>query len=123
MLIWYELRHIKPSWSYTGGTIREKPLKGGRIFYTAQIVRRKFGYTVASLFDSRKKAERWLKKREAELDAEIERGQKPIIRAQKATNLSEAIDKYIDANRRPIGRTKEQVLRTIKDYDIASISC
>ena len=37
--------------------------------------------------------------------------------------LAEVIDRYIDESKRAIGRTKAQVLRTIKGYDIADMRC
>lgn len=105
------------------GTIRKKALKSGANSYTAQIVRRKFDYTESRTFDTRPKAERWMKKREKEIDLDIEQGQKPIPRSVRATTLAQAIDKYIEASRKEIGKTKEQVLRTIKEYDIAEMAC
>lgn len=104
-------------------TIRKKALKSGANSYTAQIVRRKFDYTESRTFDTRPKAERWMKKREKEIDLDIEQGQKPIPRSVRATTLAQAIDKYIDASRKEIGKTKEQVLRTIKEYDLADMEC
>jgi hypothetical protein len=37
--------------------------------------------------------------------------------------LSQVIDRYIEESEREIGRTKAQVLRTIKGYDIADMRC
>ena len=62
-----------------------------------------------------------MKKREKEID--IEQVQKPLPRSVRATTLAQAIDKYIEASRKEIGKTKEQVLRTIKEYDIAEMAC
>lgn len=41
----------------------------------------------------------------------------------KGRTLSTAIDRYITESVKEIGRTKAQVLRSIREYDIASMSC
>lgn len=73
----------------------------------------------AQTFDRKAAAQAWIAKRESDLATPegIERARIP-----KGT-LADAIDKYTATSRREIGRTKEQVLRSIKSYDIASMDC
>lgn len=89
------------------------------------IVPRKRGGKVvhreAQTFDRRQAANAWMARRETELS-------KPgaIERARQAGNdpkLRDVIDRYTDESEREIGRTKAQVLRTIKGYDIAELRC
>jgi integrase len=46
-----------------------------------------------------------------------------LNRAGKDPKLADVIDRYVDESLKKIGRTKAQVLRTIKDYHIAEIRC
>lgn len=100
------------------GTINARKRKDGTTGYTAQILRKKGGAIVwreAQTFDKKREAEAWIRWREAELD-------KPgaIEQLSKGdSTLADAIDKYVAA-KRTIGRTKEQVLRSIKTYPVAS---
>ncbi|MGG6897225.1 tyrosine-type recombinase/integrase [Rhizobium sp. BR 315] len=99
------------------GTINARKRKDGSIGYTAQILRKKDGAIIwreAKTFDKEREAKAWIRWREAELD-------KPGALEQLSKEdvpLADAIDKYVGA-KRTIGRTKEQVLRSIKTYPIA----
>lgn len=102
------------------GTIIQRKLKSGEISYSAQIVVKKGGETVhreAKAFKNRPAARAWLKKREDELSHPGRLGKRgdPL--------LSAVIDRYIDESNKAIGRTKEQVLRTIKTLPIAMTPC
>lgn len=102
------------------GTIVERERRNGTIAYKAQIIRKANGKVVWSerqTFDRRAAAAAWLARREEELDRPggMERVQDPPLRV--------VIDRYIDESERVIGRTKAQVLRTIKDMDIAALRC
>ena len=101
------------------GTIVPRPRKGGTTAYLAQIFLMRGGRKLreARTFDREKVARAWIDKREAELS-------KPgaLARAPKAT-LADAVDRYILESRRPLGKTKNQVLRTIKTHDIAALRC
>lgn len=102
------------------GTIVARQRKNGTTGYTAQVVRKKDGKVIwreAKTFDRRPAAKAWLARRETELSepGAMERPEDPT--------LSEAIDRYIAESQRKIGRTKEQVLRTIKTYDISDMRC
>ncbi|MDN2582371.1 tyrosine-type recombinase/integrase [Aquibium sp. ELW1220] len=103
------------------GTITARKRKDGSHGYTAQIVKKRGGRIVwreAKTFSKEREAKAWAAWREAELDkpGAIEALQKP------ETTLADAIDKYL-SERRTIGRTKEQVLRSIKGYPIAAQDC
>lgn len=102
------------------GTIIERKRKNGSIGYHAQVVVKKDGTTLreTKTFDRRPAATAWMKKREREL---AEGGPTTA----KATNptLAETIDRYIRESRRALGKTKAQVLRSIKTYDIAALPC
>lgn len=102
------------------GTIIERRRKNGTIGYTAQIVKKKGGKVIwneTGTFDRRQAANAWLARREAELavPGAMERPDDPSLR--------EAIDRYISESVKAIGRTKAQVLETIKRYPIAELRC
>jgi len=102
------------------GTIKERPRKKGGTAYLAQIVIKRKGkptYREAQTFDRRAEAVAYLKRREPELKAEggIERAK------AHGLTLADAIDKYVTESLKDIGRTKAQVLETIKKFDIADL--
>ncbi|HEX3114247.1 MAG TPA: tyrosine-type recombinase/integrase [Bradyrhizobium sp.] len=104
------------------GTIVARKRSDGSTGYTAQILRKKKGTIIlreAKTFDRRQAAVAWLKRRETELSEHgaIERANSPAV------SLSTAIDRYIDESRKVIGRTKAQVLKSIKEYDLANMDC
>jgi len=104
------------------GTILARKRKDGTTGYTAQVLRKQKGKIVhreAKTFDRKAAAEAWIKKRETEL---AEPGALERAKAPDAT-LADAIDRYILESRKAIGRTKAQVLRSIKGYDIADMDC
>lgn len=69
-------------------------------------------------------AEAWSKKREREIDDAIANGRPVTTRTVSNSTLGEAIDRYIKESRTAIGKTKAQVLATIrKEYDIAGLRC
>jgi integrase len=106
------------------GHIVARKRRDGSTGYTAQIVLKKDGkvaHREAKTFDRRVAANAWMARREDELA-------KPgaIERERQRDNdpkLSDVIDRFIAESKRPIGRTKTQVLRSIKDYDIAELRC
>ncbi|AKS45810.1 Phage integrase family protein [Octadecabacter temperatus] len=105
-------------------TFRERTLKSGKTSVTAQIVRRNPPYQESRTFDKPKPAKAWAKKREEEIDAEIRLGLTPKKRSDAGVTLGDAIDKYIKESLTAIGKTKAQVLRTIRtEYDIAGMPC
>lgn len=106
----------------TMGTILARKRKDGSTGYTAQVLKKQKGKIVhreAKTFDRRAAAAAWIKKRETEL---AEPGALERAKAPDAT-LADAIDRYILESRKAIGRTKAQVLRSIKGYDIADMDC
>lgn len=104
------------------GTIVARKRKDGSTGYTGQILIKRKGVIVhreAQTFDRRQAANAWIVKREEELS-------KPgaIERAKSDDpTLSDAIDRYIAESEKEIGKTKTQVLRTIKKHDIANQKC
>ncbi len=105
------------------GTITaRKKKKSGLIVYTAQIRITRKGKTVHSesqTFDRKKLAVAWMNKREGDL---FEPG--GLERAKHGNvTLADVIDQYIRENAAPMGRTKAQVLRTLKGFDIADLPC
>lgn len=107
-------------------TFRERPLKDGSTSYTAIITRQIDGkrYQETKTDAKRKLVAAWAKKREAEIDADIAAGRKVQKRGAKKVTLGDAIDKYIADSMTEIGKTKAQVLRTIRtEYDIADMPC
>ena len=102
------------------GTIIPRKRKDGTVGFTAQIVVKRSGAIVhreAQTFDRKQAARAWLSRRETEL------AQPGALERRPDPTLSEVIDRYISESRRRIGRTKAQVLRTIKTYDIAEMRC
>ena len=106
------------------GTIVERPRKDGSSAFLAQISIMRDGKIVfrqSKSFDRRPAAAAWIKKREVDL---AKPGGLTQARTGKASaTLADAIDKYISESRRQIGKTKAQVLRKIKEFDIASLRC
>jgi integrase len=106
------------------GTIVERKRKSGSTGYLAQIILKREGRVVhqeSQVFDRRQAARAWIDRREAEL-------RKPgaaLGHARRASDptLGEVIDRYTAESNRPFGRTKTQVLRTIKTHDIAAMRC
>lgn len=105
------------------GTITPRKRRDGSIGYTVQIRKKRNGkvvYTESETFERHAAAVAWERKREAELD-EPGALEKAIAPPADPT-LSEAIDAYLtDAQRG--GKTKRQVLRTIKTLEIAALQC
>jgi len=102
------------------GTIIERRRKNGTTGYTAQIEKNKGGVIIwseAQTFDRRKAAEAWLARREVEL------AQPGAMERVDDPPLGDVIDRYIAESKRKIGRTKAQVLRTIKRHPIAELRC
>lgn len=104
------------------GTIVARKRKDGSTGYTAQILIKRKGKIVfrqAQTFDRKQAAKAWLTKREAELavPGAIERSAAPD------PTLADVIDRYVAESEREIGRTKAQVLRSIKAYPIAEMAC
>ena len=106
-------------------TFRERRLQSGKLSITAQIKRKTPDfYDSKSGFTTMKDAEKWAKKREAQIDEQISAGLKPTKRSSRSRTLGDAIDRYIAEDRRGMGNTKQQVLETIRnEYDIAKMPC
>lgn len=106
------------------GTIVERTRKNGDKAYMAKIVLVREGKVVhreSETFDRRGVARAWIEKREDALN-------KPgaLDRAKVSANdplLSEVIDRYIAESEKAMGKTKAQVLRTVKTLDIAKMRC
>ncbi|MCC0808552.1 site-specific integrase [Methylobacterium sp. W2] len=103
------------------GTILERKRRNGSTGYHAQIAVQRDGvsHRETKTFDRRPAAAAWITKREHELS------QPGALDAAKGNDptLGEVIDRYTAESRRVPGKTKVQVLRTIKTFDIAGISC
>ena len=103
------------------GTIIERPRKDGTRSYHAQLAVQRSGgvHRETKTFDRRPAGVPWLRKRERKLD---EPGALEAVRSPDPT-LGQAIDRYMAASRRTLGRTKIQVLRSLKGYDLAEKPC
>lgn len=103
----------------TVGTIIERKRKDGSVGYHAQVVVRQDGVTHRETQDLRPPPGAWIKKRERALSLP------GAVAGKKAEDppLSAVIDRDIAESRRAIGRTKAQVLTTIKTCDIAAKPC
>ncbi|MCP3972385.1 MAG: site-specific integrase [Rhodobacteraceae bacterium] len=103
--------------------IIERKRKDGSTAYVAQINIRqngKWAHRESRTFDKRSSASAWYKKRMKEIRA-LGDDLTPI--KSKDRTLNAAIDRYITESVKEIGRTKAQVLRTLKEFDIARMPC
>lgn len=105
--------------------IVSRTLKNGQKRYFAQITRREFSYNEnGPRFETRKKAEKWARTREAEIDDDLNYGRKPSKRTDRRKTLADAIDRYETEFQGTMGDTKAQVLRTIREKcAIAKLRC
>lgn len=102
------------------GTILPRKRKDGSTGYTALIRIKKAGKVIHSeseTFDREQAAKAWMKKRETEL---AEPG--ALVKTPDPT-LGEVIDQYNREKMRQHGKTKTQVLRTIRASDLAELRC
>jgi integrase len=106
------------------GTIIQRSRTDGSIAYMGQISLMRDGRIVhreSKTFDRRQAASAWIRKRETELSKPgAQLGVRPGARNVR---LGEAIDRYLAEAERAVGRTKAQVLSTLKTYDIAELPC
>jgi integrase len=104
------------------GSILERPRADGTIAYLAKIAIMREGRIVhreSRTFDRRPAAVTWIDKRERDL---AKPGALDAAQADNPT-LAMAIDRYISTSRKKIGKTKAQVLQTVKGMDIAQMRC
>ena len=106
------------------GTITTRHREDGSPSYRAQVrikVKGKVVHQETQTFDRKQAASAWMARRETELrePGALER----VRSADTDPPLRQAIDVYVTENEREIGRTKAQVLRSIKGYDIADMRC
>ena len=97
------------------GTIVERKSKSGTK-HRAQVIKKKEGEVVFSksaTFSRKTAANAWIKKVEKDFDAG------KLTNRQIQTTVSELFDKVIDTQRKQMGKTKSQVLKTIKLFDVA----
>jgi len=104
------------------GTIIPRKRKSGSTGYHAQLLIKRGGAIVhreSRTFDRKQAAAAWLEKRETEL------ARPGALEREKAPDptLASVIDRYTEESVKDIGRTKTQVLRAIKRYDIANQQC
>jgi integrase len=109
-------------------TIVPRKRKNGTTSYLAQIILKQGGKVVhqeSQTFDRRPAAAAWADRREKELRKlpPNSLGVIPINRKAADPKLADVIDRYTVESQKRIGRTKAQVLRKIKDYEIASLRC
>jgi len=96
------------------GTIVERKSKSGTK-HRALVIKKKEGEVVFSksaTFSRKTAANAWIKKVEKDFDAG------KLTNRQIQTTVSELIDKVIDTQRKQMGKTKSQVLKTIKLFDV-----
>ena len=106
------------------GSIIERPRKDRTIAYLAKIAIMREGVVVlreSRTFDRKPAARAWIEKREKELavPGALERAKAD----QNDPLLSTVIERYIDESEKAIGKTKAQVLRSIKAHELAAKKC
>lgn len=102
------------------GSILSRKRKDGTIGHTAMIRLKKGGKIIhaeTETFDRKPAAQAWLKKRETEL------AQPGALDKPRDPTLAVVIDKYNADKLRPHGKTKDQVLRTIRNSDLGELRC
>jgi integrase len=104
------------------GTVIPRKRADGSTGYQAQLLIKRAGKVIrreGRTFDRKQAAFAWLEKREKELakPGALDRLQSPD------PTLAAVIDHYTNESIKTIGRTKAQVLRAIKAYDIADKRC
>lgn len=102
------------------GTIVSRKRKDGTFGHTAQIRLKKGGkviHTETETFDRKPAAQAWLNKREAELAMPG-----ALVKVDDPP-LKDVIDRYNAEKQKQHGKTKAQVLNTIKDADIGAMRC
>ena len=106
------------------GTILKRARRDGTSAYLAQIaiMRKGVVHREAKTFDREKIAKTWIEKREAELAKPGALSARGVARREGAT-LADAIDRYTSTSKKAMGRTKAQVLRTIKAGDLGELKC
>ena len=109
------------------GTIIKRKRKDGTVAWLAQIAVRRAGKTVwreNRTFELRSTAAAWIEKREKDLAKPGALENLPIGETRRReVTLGDAIDKYVEDSAKAIGRTKAQVLKSIKEFDIANKLC
>lgn len=105
------------------GTITPRKRRDGSVAYLAQISLKRDGVVFHKenrTFDREAVARAWIKKREKEARSSAT----PLVKAKStAATLGDAIDRYEKESLKEIGRTKAQVLRTIRKHAIAEKRC
>lgn len=106
----------------TVGTIIKRRRKDGTPAYMARVrikVKGKVVHSETATFERRPSAAAWIAKREGELSMPggVDRAKTGYV------SLGDAIDRYISERKRPIRRTKNQVLNWLKTHEISSTPC
>lgn len=110
------------------GSISKRRRKNGSVAWLAQIVIKRDGRIVLrenKTFERRATASAWIKQREEHLSQPeaVEDACLSQSNNGRTPTLADAIDRYIRESNRKMGRTKIQVLRSIRDFDIADMNC
>ena len=120
--LWCAVPHWGTDFRHGGhmGTISTRNRTDGSIAHRAEVVTRHNGKRVkfTATFDRPAAAAAWIKRKEKEVRAP---GYTPP-NAQNGATLGDAIRRYVEDNP-AIGRTKQQVLRSIGDASIADQQC
>jgi integrase len=110
------------------GTIVKRSRKDGSVAWLAQIVIKRGGKIILrenKTFERRSIASAWLSQREEHLGQPeaLESALQTKSNDNRVPTLADAIDRYVRESNKKIGRTKTQVLKSIKDFDIADKPC
>ena len=106
------------------GSITERPRKDGSTAYLAQVKVKRGGkviFRVSETFDRRQSALAWISK--IEQQTKTDEGIAILKTKKSVATLGDAIDRYVREYGPSIGKTKQQVLRSLKAYDIADKQC
>jgi integrase len=107
------------------GSITERRRKDGTTVYTAQVRIMRDGKkaSISSTFERKAAAKSWITRKE--MSVKTDGNLEGLKRSSKASadTLADAIDQYTAKSQKEIGKTKAQVLNSIKSYDIANLPC
>lgn len=104
------------------GTILTRKRKDGTNAYMAKIVIMRSGdvvYRESQTFDRKQVASAWIAKRETELrePGALDRASRPSV------TVADAIGRFMEENRRSIGRSRNQVMEFLKASEFAATRC
>lgn len=107
------------------GTILERRRKDGSVAYNAfaRVMKNGKRHTETATFERRAAAQAWIDQREKKLENPNNFAAAVLSSVSEKNTVRAAIDKYLQDHERQMGKTKAQVLRSLKEDQIADMAC